>query len=628
MEVKEFDVIVIGAGHAGCEAALAAAKLGCRTLIITINLDRIALMPCNPAIGGVGKGHLVREIDALGGFMAKNIDRNLIQIKVLNRSKGPAVQALRAQADKRAYEMGMRAALESEDNLELVQDIVSELTVSGNEVVGVATKFGGEHKAKAVVLATGTFMRGKVVIGEVELSAGRMGEFPAIAISESLEALGFELGRFQSATPPRIDGRTIDTEKMIVQNGDDEPLAFSFSYDPYVRDNQIPCYLTYTNKETHQVIRNNIHRSPIKTGQIASHGPRFCPSIDRKVINFPDKDSHPVFVEPEGRFTNEMYLQGLTTSMPVEIQQKIVSNTPGLESAKIIRPGYAIEYDYVVPDQVHATLETKIIHGLFTAGQINGTSGYEEAAAQGLIAGINAARHAQGQEKTIISRSKAYIGVMIDDLVTKGVDEPYRIFTSRAEYRLLLRSNNADLRLAPIGYRLGTVSGEVYQRAIAKQKAVEEELNRLGGTRLAASEAVNKELDVHGSARIDQPALLIDLLKRPELNYRDVLAMEQREQNINDEVVVELEMLVKYDGYVRRQMSELERNQAMEHRSLPEDIDYFSLEALSYESREKLNRVRPASIGQASRIQGVTPADITVLMIYLEAVKRRRGEAG
>lgn len=624
---REYEVIVIGAGHAGCEAALAAAKLGCKTLVITLSLDRIALMPCNPSIGGIGKGHLVREIDALGGAMARVIDDSLIQIKVLNRSKGPAVQALRAQADKRAYELKMRSELERQSRLDIVQDIVTEILASNEAVTGVRTQFAGEYRAKAVILATGTFMRGKIVIGENEFAAGRMGEFPATEISMSLEKLGFELSRFQSATPPRIDGRTIDVRRLTLQPGDTEPLAFSFAYAPRIHEDQIPCYLTYTGRKTHKIIEDNIHRSPIKSGQIQSHGPRFCPSIDRKVINFPDKDRHPVFIEPEGRHTQEMYLQGLTTSMPVEVQQAIVNATEGLEFAKIIRPGYAVEYDYIVPDQLKSSLETKIIEGLFTAGQINGTSGYEEAAAQGLIAGVNAANKARGREPLILSRSQAYIGVLIDDLVTKGVEEPYRIFTSRAEYRLLLRANNADLRLTPIAYKQGMVEDEREQRAENKRIAVENEIVRLQTTRTSATVKVNAALEELGSAAIDRSVSLMELLRRPGVTYRDLEKVTTKIEGVDDAVATEVEMRIKYEGYIRRQTHELERNLAMEHQLLPEEIEYHALDTLSFEAREKLSRVRPMSIGQALRIQGVSPADITVLMIYLES-QRRRGRAG
>ncbi|GFP30608.1 tRNA uridine-5-carboxymethylaminomethyl(34) synthesis enzyme MnmG [Candidatus Hakubella thermalkaliphila] len=620
-----YEVIVIGAGHAGCEAALASARMGCQTLLLTINLDKIALMPCNPAVGGIGKGQLVREVDALGGEMANNTDKSLIQIKVLNSSKGPAVQALRAQTDKKRYESEMKKVVLGQPNLSLRQGIATDILATPEGVQGIVTLTGERYLSRAVVVATGTFLNGRIVIGEVEFPAGRMGEYPAIHLSESLRRLGFTLSRFQSATPPRVDRRSIDFSRLIPQPGDDIPLSFSTRNPKKVHD-QIPCYLTYTNARTHRVVRENIHRSPIKTGAIQTHGPRYCPSIDRKVINFPDKERHPVFIEPEGRDTQEMYLQGLTTSMPVEIQEKIVQATPGLEGARIMRPGYAIEYDYFIPAQLKISLETKEVRGLFTAGQINGTSGYEEAAAQGLIAGINAARYARGEDPIVLDRSQAYIGVLIDDLVTKSLDEPYRMFTSRAEYRLLLRSDNADLRLSTTGRQIGLISDETLDKVERKRKEIEINQQRLREARVLPTEDTNSFLVSINSSPISSPLSLADLLKRPEVSInfvKDRLCPWVRE--LTEDILEQIEIGIKYEGYIQRQLGQIRQYQRMEDRKLPQDIDYLSLDGITTEAREKLARIRPHSLGQASRIAGISPADLSTLTIFLQ--RRQRAES-
>lgn len=588
-----FDVIVIGAGHAGCEAAIAAAKLGAKTLLLTTDPSTAARMPCNPSIGGIGKGQLVREIDALGGVMAQVADSTSLQIKLLNSSKGPAVQALRAQADKRRYASAMRNMLAGQANLEVRSGMAENLLTKNGAVSGVVAS-GSTYAARSVVLAAGTFLTGAVTIGDVSIPAGRMGERPALGMSESLREVGIELGRFQTATPPRIDARSIDFSLLAVEPGSDQPLSFSCERSGRQSPN-LPCYLTYTDKATHQAVKRHLHRSPIKTGSVSEHGPRNCPSIDRKIINFPDKDHHPVFVEPEGLETIEMYLQGLTTAMPVDAQEDIVHSVPGLSGVRLTRPGYAVSYDYVLPEQLDAALESRPVRGLFTAGQVNGTTGYEEAAAQGLVAGINAALKAQGKPLVTIGRDEAYIGVMIDDLITKGVTEPYRMLTSRAEFRLLLRNDNAEARLTPQGREVGLISDERYSRFQARHEAAER-LNRF---------VAEKKLD---AMLVRNPAKKLSELA--ELPVQDT------------DIVTAVEVEIRYKGYVERERIRVERHARLEHRDIPADLDYHRLAGISFEARERLSRVRPRSLGQAARVSGVSPADISLLTVHLERLRR------
>lgn len=604
---KRFDIITIGAGHAGCEAALAAARMGCRVMMTAINIDRIAYMPCNPSIGGIGKGQLVREVDALGGEMGRNIDTTLLQIKTLNSSKGPAVQALRAQADKQQYSWLMKAKVLSEPRIMLRQGEVVDIERAGEEELRVKMANGTAFIAKCVIVATGTFLKGEMVVGAIKRPGGRAGESASGLMSGALQRLGLELGRFQSATPPRIWAGSIDASRMMVQPGDVEPLAFSFSNAGRRRRRQKDCYLTYTNKKTHQVIADNLHLSPIKSGSVSAKGPRYCPSIDRKVINFPDRDRHPVFVEPEGWKNEELYLQGLTTSMPIEIQEKIIQSVDGLEEARIMRPGYAVAYDFILPHQLTRTLESIAVPGLFAAGQINGTSGYEEAAAQGLIAGINAALKCFGGEPLVVGRSQAYIGVLIDDLVTKEIDEPYRMFTSRAEYRLVLRSDNADMRLTSIGHRLGLISDEQMARTERKRRETDECLARLKATNV-------KTDDSRGAVNA------IEFLRRPEVTIGDLIKVA-RLGKINKESRYQAEIETKYEGYIKRQLGQIAAQKRLEEVLLPV-VDYERIEALSTEARQKLTRIKPQSLGQAARISGVTPADISILMVHLEIRSR------
>jgi tRNA uridine 5-carboxymethylaminomethyl modification enzyme len=614
---SNFDVIVIGAGHAGCEAALAASRMGCKTLLLTLSLDTIAYMPCNPSIGGPAKGHVVRELDALGGEMGKNIDKTHIQMRMLNTGKGPAVYALRAQADKVLYQREMKKAIEEEQNLTLHQNMVEKLLIEDGICKGVITRTGAEYHAKTVVLTTGTYLRGKIIIGELQYESGPNNQQPSINLAHHLQELGFDMVRFKTGTPPRINSRTIDTSKMEIQPGDTEPRAFSFETKEYILD-QLPCWLTYTNEKTHQYIQDNLHRAPMYSGQIEGRGPRYCPSIEDKIVRFADKNRHQIFIEPEGRETLEMYVQGLSTSLPEDVQQDILRTIDGLEKAEMVRTGYAIEYDAIVPTQLWPSLETKLVPGLFTAGQINGTSGYEEAAAQGIMAGINAARKVQGKEPVILDRSEAYIGVLIDDLVTKGTNEPYRLLTSRAEYRLLLRHDNADLRLTDKGFEIGLIKEARYQRFVAKRNAIETEIERLRKTKLTPNAEVQTKLAELGTPDINNVTELANLIKRPELTYQDILILSPAPLELSDEEMEQVEIQLKYEGYIQKSLQQVDKMKRMEEKRIPHWVDYAKISGLSSESREKLQQVRPVSLGQASRISGVNPADISILMIYIE----------
>lgn len=621
VERDAYEVVVVGGGHAGCEAALASARMGCRTALVTLHLDNIALMPCNPAVGGVGKGQLTREVDALGGEQGRNTDRAFVQMKMLNTSKGPAVRALRAQADKRLYEDWMKVVLSRTQGLDLIQGEAASLDVSRETIAALRFADGRRLPCRALVLATGTFLRGKVVVGDRSYAAGRVGELPAQYLSASLVECGLELARFQSATPPRIDGSTIDVSRMALQEGDPIPPAFSHWASPAPRT-QLPCYLTRTTPATHRVVAEHLHLSPLKSGTVSGKGPRYCPSIDRKLINFPEKDHHPVFVEPEGVTTKEMYLQGLTTSLPVFVQEMIIHATPGLEHARLVRPGYAVEYDYLPAQQLDLSLQTKAIKGLYSAGQINGTSGYEEAAAQGLMAGINAALYVRNEPPFILGRDQAYIGVLIDDLVTKGVDEPYRMFTSRAEYRLLLRHDNAAARLSHLGHRLGLITCEQMAQVERKQKKLAEYSEVLERASVRRTKENDDALRALGTVPLEQPQSAARVLRRPQISYStllDLVSPEDRElmASAPPDVIEQLEIQARYEGYLRRQVAEIKHHRATETTTIPPAFDYRGLQGLTYEAKDKLTRLRPATIGQASRIQGVSPADISVLLVHI-----------
>ncbi|GAE34414.1 tRNA uridine-5-carboxymethylaminomethyl(34) synthesis enzyme MnmG [Halalkalibacter akibai] len=617
-EGGQYDVIVVGAGHAGVEAGLAAARMGAKTLMLTLNLDAVAYMPCNPSVGGPAKGIVVREIDALGGEMARNIDKTHIQMRMLNTGKGPAVRALRAQADKYLYQHEMKKTIEETENLLLRQGMVERLIVEDGVCKGVITNTGAEYAAKAVVITTGTYLRGKIIIGDLSYESGPNNMQPSVQLSYHLKELGFDLVRFKTGTPPRVNGSTIDYSQTEIQPGDDTPRAFSYETTKYITD-QLPCWLTYTGEETHQIINNNLSRSPMYSGMIEGTGPRYCPSIEDKIVRFNDKPRHQIFLEPEGRNTSEVYVQGLSTSLPEDVQLEILRSVPGLQNARMMRPGYAIEYDAMVPTQLWPTLETKKVPGLFTAGQINGTSGYEEAAGQGIMAGINAARKAQGKDGVILDRSEAYIGVLIDDLVTKGTNEPYRLLTSRAEYRLLLRHDNADLRLTETGFNIGLIKQDRYDRFLKKKEQIEVEKARLEKINIKPSEEVKKILEEAGSSPIQDGIKATMLLKRPELTYNHIAKIVDRpDTEISEDVAEQVEIQVKYEGYIEKQLQQVERSKKMENKKIPEDLDYFAINSLATEAKQKLAQVRPLSVGQASRVSGVNPADISILLVYLE----------
>ena len=628
---EKYDVVVVGAGHAGCEAALACARLGMSTIVFTVSVDSIALMPCNPNIGGTSKGHLVREIDALGGEMAKNIDRTFIQSKMLNRSKGPAVHSLRAQADKQDYSRSMRKVMENQDNLVSRQGEVSELIVEEGTIRGVKTRSGAIYEAGAVVLCTGVYLKARCIYGDVSTNSGPNGLLPANFLSESLLANGIELVRFKTGTPARIDKRSIDFSKMTIQPGDVPVEPFSFSTDPEdVQIDQVPCYLTNTTPETHAIIRANLDRSPLYGGVIEGTGPRYCPSIEDKVVRFSEKDHHQVFIEPEGRYTNEMYIDGMSSSMPEDVQVMMYRSVPGLENAHIVRPAYAIEYDCINPRQLNNTLEFKQIHGLFAGGQFNGSSGYEEAAAQGLVAGINAVQYILGKEYLTIDRSEGYIGVLIDDLVTKENHEPYRMMTSRAEYRLLLRQDNADLRLREKGYKVGLISKEQYEALLLKKQQITDEIERVNKTKIPHSEELDAFLEKNGSTVTGAGFTVAELIRRPELGYAVLAPLDPNRPELPKDVQEQVNIEIKYEGYIERQKRQVRQFKKLEGKQIPADIDYKDVLSLRLEAAQKLDRYRPANIGQASRISGVSPADISVLVVYLEkqaaAQRRQNGE--
>ena len=616
---EDYDAAVVGAGHAGCEAALALARLGFQTVIFTVSVDSIAMMPCNPNIGGSSKGHLVKEIDALGGEMGKNIDSTFIQSKMLNQSKGPAVHSLRAQADKKEYSYLMRKKLENTDGLTVKQAEVTELLVNDGKITGVKTFTGAVYHCKVCVLCTGTYLKSRCITGEVSTYTGPNGLTAANHLSDSLEKYGIEIRRFKTGTPARIDGNTVDFSKMEAQYGDEKIVPFSFTNKPEdIEREQVKCWLTYTNEKTHEIIRKNLDRSPLYSGMIKGTGPRYCPSIEDKVVRFADKDRHQVFIEPEGLYTSEVYIGGMSSSLPEDVQYEMYRSVPGLEHAKIVRNAYAIEYDCINSLELKPSLELKKIEGLFSAGQANGSSGYEEAAGQGLMAGINAARKLQGKDPVILDRSQAYIGVLIDDLVTKGTNEPYRMMTSRAEYRLLLRQDNADLRLTPIGYEIGLIDEERYQNLLEKEKSIDKEIERIKNTSVGGSDSVQKLLSDNGSTPLQSGITLAELIRRPELSYEIIAPIDVNRPELSQEVCEQVNINIKYEGYITRQLKQVKQFKKLEKKKIPKEIDYEIINSLRKEAVQKLSDIRPESVGQAARISGVSPADISVLLVYLE----------